>query len=530
MKGLFCCMPIDQLYRFAVHGLREQALPSKIPDYGADPALKECFRTPWIFCNKEQPLAPIPSELRTTLHEAGFASRCLRAATASTRPVLRFSKYSTLSTMMSYSEPQLQQGLCLALCRVMIVRVKTINTFIEDLDISAAFQQGYDAIYSSLSEEYALLQPQYVLPEFFIHANFTSLQQQPQPQQSTPSQSPSKATLSTSPRRSHPSMMSNGATTVLPSYLRVNLTDALQQAQSTSGNGGGPLAASLATATTAWAHAQPAACPQHVLLTNHYQHLRQLVHPSAIQGPSPPSGGVSYPHQDGRGVIVLHPSTSTPHRYITIKQGSLQAIETAVDDVRKTLIASKLAMAKRLLQWCSEEQKRAALIVLQQLQQQQSLTNAAVNVSSSSSLDGLGGGRTGKRKQFLADASSVSDSYEAQPKMGQELPIAVGRSSGGNATHKTSAKRTAAGAAAVSSRPSIQPAAAEIDEDEGVMLMVNEAMRATSLDSPRHRPQQQSEDALEDDEHGNGGGGDDDDDAYEDDYEHDETSEVDATR
>eukprot|EP01037_Dinobryon_pediforme_P043856 gene43856-55204_t len=147
-------MPIDQLYRFAVHGLREQALPAKIPDYGADPALKECFRTPWIFCNKEQPLAPIPSELRTTLHEAGFASRCLRAATASTRPVLRFSKYSTLSTMMSYSEPQLQQGLCLALCRVMIVRVKTINTFIEDLDISAAFQQGYDAIYSSLSEEY----------------------------------------------------------------------------------------------------------------------------------------------------------------------------------------------------------------------------------------------------------------------------------------------------------------------------------------------------------------------------------------
>eukprot|EP01039_Chlorochromonas_danica_P012259 gene12259-13968_t len=137
MKGLFCSMPIDQLYRFAVHGLREQALPAKIPDYGADPALKECFRTPWIFCNKEQPLAPIPSELRTTLHEAGFASRCLRAATASTRPVLRFSKYSTLSTMMSYSEPQLQQGLCLALCRVMIVRVKTINTFIEDLDISA---------------------------------------------------------------------------------------------------------------------------------------------------------------------------------------------------------------------------------------------------------------------------------------------------------------------------------------------------------------------------------------------------------
>jgi hypothetical protein len=172
------------------------------------------------------------------------------------------------------------------------------------------------------------------------------------------------------------------------------------------------------------------------------------------------------------------------------------------------------------------------LIVLQQLQQQQPMTNASVNVSSSSSLDGLGGGsagRKGKRKQFLADASSVSGSYEAQPKTGQELPTAVSRSSDGKATHKTSAKRTAAGAAAAVSRPSLQPTAAEIDEDEGVMLMVNEAMRATSLDSPRHRPQQMSEDALEDREYGNDGGSDGDA-AYEDDYEQDETSEVDATR
>lgn len=438
--------------------------------------------------------------------------------------------------MMSYSEPQLQQGLCLALCRVMIVRVKTINTFIEDLDISAAFQQGYDAIYSSLSEEYALLQPQYVLPEFFIHANFTSLQHQPL-SQSSQSQSPSKAALSNSPRRSHPSTLINAnTTTVLPSYLRVNLTDALQQAQSTtSGNGGGPLAASLVTATTAWTHSQPAACPQHVLLANHYQHLRHLVYPLVIQGPSSSSssGGLSQPHQDGRAAIVLHPSTSTPHRYITIKQGSLQAIETAVEDVRKTLIASKLAMAKRLLQWCSEEQKRAAVIVLQQLQQQQPLPvdTSTAHISSSSSLDGVGvgergGGRKGKRKQFLVDASSVSDSYEAQPK-----PEPVGRTTGGggggHATHKASAKRGAA--AAVGSRPTLQSnAAAEVEEDEGVMVMVNEAMRATSLDSPRHRPQQMSEeDVLEDDEYGDDG-----DAAYEDDYEreHDETSEIDTTR
>lgn len=312
---------------------------------------------------------------------------------------------------------------------------------------------------------------------------------------------------------------------VLPSYLRVNLTDALQHTQSTGQ--GGPLAASLVTATTAWAHTQPAACPQHVLLSNHYQHLRQLAHPTALQGATS-----TVASHDGRGMVVLHSSTSTPHRYITIKQGSLQAIETAVDDVRKTLVASKLAMAKRLLQWCSEEQKRAASIVLQQLQQQPlptvghgtSLAPAATNVAAS--VDGAGR-KAGKRKQFLADAS-VSDSYEAQPKpMPDVTPSRSGGGGDGVPTHKASAKRQAA-----TSRPiPVNATTAEIEDDEGVMVMVNEAMRATSLDSPRPRPQPMSEEAFE---YGDNDDGDDDDGAaaYEDDYEneHDETSEVDTTR
>lgn len=352
MKGLFCCMPIDSIYRFTAYGLREQALPEIVPDYPADPAIRDCFRTPWIFCNQDTPLAPIPSELRQALHNAGLATRNIQAA-PSQRPVLRFSKYSTLSTMLSYSEPQLRQGLCLALCRVLIVRVKTIPTFIEDFDISSAFQQGYDAVYSSLSEEYALLQPQYVLPEFFIHADFTSLQNRALTgayASSTPA-SPIK-------QGSDAATTTNGMS-VLPTHLRVKLSsDAAAAAIAATSN-----VNSLALSSTGkldnatWVHNHSAVCPQQVLLQNHYQALSETMHPALIAA----SAASKHP-RDGPAQTAL-----SPHGYLLIKQGALHAIESAVDEFRLSLSASKLMTAKRMMQWCSEEQKLAVRSYLAQL-------------------------------------------------------------------------------------------------------------------------------------------------------------------
>lgn len=178
MKGLFCCMPIENIYRFAVYGLREQFLPipansphksPKNQRKGAsqgnenmtedDAAVRDYFNTPWIFCNDDNPLVTLPSNLQRTLQQAGHAWKTIQKSVA--RPVLRFSKYSTISTMTSYPESQTQSGICLALCRVLMVRIKTINTYVDDLDITASLQQGYDAIYSSLRQVISDIYPPY---------------------------------------------------------------------------------------------------------------------------------------------------------------------------------------------------------------------------------------------------------------------------------------------------------------------------------------------------------------------------------
>lgn len=154
-------MPVDNVYRFATHGLREQHTPLTVArtstsndSVEADNLIRPYFTTPWIFANGTEPLVPLEPALRNMLQtHAGHAWHTIQSMPTQSqyhRPILRFSKYSTLTTLLSYSEEQLHSGICLALCRVLMMRIKTVTHFIEDQDILSAMQQGYDAVYSSL--------------------------------------------------------------------------------------------------------------------------------------------------------------------------------------------------------------------------------------------------------------------------------------------------------------------------------------------------------------------------------------------
>ena len=110
---------------------------------------KDIFLTPWIFADKA-PLRPLNEELQDVHNIAGAAAK-LALRSSSEKPIMRFSKYSTISTIASYSKKQLEKGVLLSLCRVLIVKQQTINKYIEDSDIISAVEQGYDTLYSSLT-------------------------------------------------------------------------------------------------------------------------------------------------------------------------------------------------------------------------------------------------------------------------------------------------------------------------------------------------------------------------------------------
>jgi hypothetical protein len=165
MKGLFCCLPTEEFYHFSVYGLKDQQVfantsrklssryQSKFIDYSSIHPLHpdQIFSSYWLFARQE-PLLPLPTELHSIHQNAGqYAKRKAESPTnsSSPRPIFRFSKYSMISSLNTYSPEQLENGVILALCRVLIIKQKTITTLISDEDIQEALEGGYDAVFSS---------------------------------------------------------------------------------------------------------------------------------------------------------------------------------------------------------------------------------------------------------------------------------------------------------------------------------------------------------------------------------------------
>eukprot|EP01032_Pedospumella_encystans_P017603 gene17603-20052_t len=193
IKGLFCCLPPEHFCSFSVFGLHAQALPYKA-NANLQQLAGELFSTAWF--HSEPPVGLAVSlrqnkDIAGALRVAGTAARLsvqrhavmeptagkdrTKAPPPQAQPqqhILRFSRYSTISNLRHLSQASLEGGVFLALCRVLVVQQLTVNTPIGDADIMAGLQQGCDCIFSSANEEYVLLQPKFVLPEFFMHVQF----------------------------------------------------------------------------------------------------------------------------------------------------------------------------------------------------------------------------------------------------------------------------------------------------------------------------------------------------------------------
>lgn len=189
VKGLFCHIPKDLLFSFCTYGLNIQQVPGPhdqpIPD-----DLNNIFQLPW-FCARP------PSHLKL---DAKFLScnmffdkntnniskkrkdttpNSMTRHLASKRASdfrLRFSRHSTPKGIGACSKDELEEGIFISLCRVLLYRVSTINDDIDDSDIEAALKHGCDAVYSTATEEYVLLKPENVLPEFIMHIHFPQVE------------------------------------------------------------------------------------------------------------------------------------------------------------------------------------------------------------------------------------------------------------------------------------------------------------------------------------------------------------------
>lgn len=167
IKGLFCCFTKEHFCTFSVFGLNAQSISGRNP-VDLNSFNDDIFKTVW-YCLPPPQGRKLPTEFTNALKMAGVAQR---KATKRNHLDLRFSRFSTLSNLREVSREDAESGLFLALCRVLIVQQRTIAQDISERDISDALATGCDCVYSTLTDEYVLLEPKFVLPEFFMQTQF----------------------------------------------------------------------------------------------------------------------------------------------------------------------------------------------------------------------------------------------------------------------------------------------------------------------------------------------------------------------
>ncbi len=124
---------------------------------------------------------------------------------------LRFSRCSTPSGLDLLDASSLEEGCFIALCRVLISKMHTTKEPLSDELVAEAFTMGFDTVYSKSTDEYVLLRPQYVLPEFVMQVQMCN----------TPTGSASSGT-SNSP---NPGQQSQ-STTIIPSDIETKVAAA----------------------------------------------------------------------------------------------------------------------------------------------------------------------------------------------------------------------------------------------------------------------------------------------------------------
>jgi hypothetical protein len=84
-----------------------------------------------------------------------------------------FSRQCTLSSLQQFSEKEMEEGVFISLCRVLVSKVRTISTLPTPQDLMDAIEGDFDAVYTTRNDEYVLLKPEFVLPEFAMMICFS---------------------------------------------------------------------------------------------------------------------------------------------------------------------------------------------------------------------------------------------------------------------------------------------------------------------------------------------------------------------
>eukprot|EP01031_Cornospumella_fuschlensis_P028288 gene28288-34156_t len=188
VKGLFCSLPVEHVHAFVAQGVDMQFLPlspsllQQLLPASPLPPFDEVFSSPWVSLSSTHntpaaspllPLLPLPPDLSPLPAALISPGLCERKGVGAP---LRFGRFSVLSTLPGLREGAGDdRGVFLSLCRVVIVRQMTVDGDIGEEEVVAALRGGFDAIYSTASDEYVLLNAAHVLPEFLIHTDFLGL-------------------------------------------------------------------------------------------------------------------------------------------------------------------------------------------------------------------------------------------------------------------------------------------------------------------------------------------------------------------
>lgn len=188
VKGLFCIVPKGSLHAFCTYGLHAKSniatggsqAQAKLPQAMRDVVgLQDLFQTQWF----RTPSNAVAGERESNNYSAealaneGVQHMNRHSETRGDQgdwPLLYFSRNCTLSQLRDLSKRDLEDGVFLALSRVLMSRLRTINSLITSQDVKDALKTDHDALYSSVNEEYVLLKPEYVLPEFIMLVHFVS--------------------------------------------------------------------------------------------------------------------------------------------------------------------------------------------------------------------------------------------------------------------------------------------------------------------------------------------------------------------
>lgn len=145
-------MSVEQFYKFVAFGLNAQTIPYTTNTNNLTSLSSEIFSTAW-FCTAPPIGLVVNKDVARLQKVVGSAKKLSTIPSPQhadvSKGLIRFSRYSTISTLQDFNKDSIEKGVFLSLCRVLIVHQRTINTPIETADIIESITLNYDALYSS---------------------------------------------------------------------------------------------------------------------------------------------------------------------------------------------------------------------------------------------------------------------------------------------------------------------------------------------------------------------------------------------